>query len=225
MRPLLVIRPEPGNTATAAAARALGLAPIALPLFAMAPVDWEVPDPAPYAGILAGSANLFRLGGEGLASLRGLPVHAVGAATAEAARAAGFAVAGIGEGGLQPLVAALPPARYLRLAGEKHVPLREPAGVVVDTRVVYAARGRPIPAECVDALAGGAVVMLHSGEAADHWARETHRLALHPNRFSLACLAPRIASRAGVGWQSVEIAPARSDDSLLEIAAQMCQTL
>ena len=45
------------------------------------------------------SANAIRHGGAGLERLRSLPVHAVGEATAAAAREAGFAVAGIGEGG------------------------------------------------------------------------------------------------------------------------------
>lgn len=122
-RPLVVIRPEPGCAGTVAAARATGIAAQGFPLFAVAPVAWQAPDAAACRGLLAGSANVFRHGGPGLAGLRGLPVHAVGGATAEAARVAGFSVAGTGEGGMQPIAARLAPGRYLRLAGERHVPL------------------------------------------------------------------------------------------------------
>jgi uroporphyrinogen-III synthase len=184
-----------------------------------------VPDPAPYQALLAGSANIFRLGGTGLAHLVALPVHAVGAVTAEAARGAGFAVTQTGEGGLQPLAETLPPGRYLRLAGEKHVPLALPEGVMVDDVVVYAARGIAMPPALVSALAGGAVVLLHSGEAALHFAAESVRLGVERGALALACLAPRIGQLAGSGWQHVEIAETRSDQAVLALAKQMCETV
>ena len=223
--PVVVIRPEPGNATTVAAAQALGLRALAFPLFAMAPTAWTVPDPAPYRALLAGSANVFRLGGAGLSRLAALPVHAVGAVTAEAARGAGFAVEQTGEGGLQPLSAALPPGRYLRLAGEKHVPLALPDGVEVDDIVVYAARGTPMPPALVAALAKPAVVLLHSGEAAQHFGAESDRLGVGRDRVALACLAPRIGAMAGPGWQQIEIAQTRSDHAVLALAVQMCETV
>lgn len=224
MRPLVVLRPEPGNAATTQAAQALGLTVHAQPLFAMAPVEWIVPPAADYDGLLAGSAALFRLGGAGLATLKSLPVHAVGAATAQAAQAAGFVVGGTGEGGMEPLVARLAPGKYLRLAGERNVPLLPPPAVDVDTRVVYAARALPMPADLA-ARIEGAVVALHSGEAADHFAAECDRLNIRREAIALACLAPRIAEKAGSGWQVVEIAATRTDEALLALAAQMCQTV
>lgn len=222
MVPVVVIRPEPGNAATVAAARALGLAAHAFPLFEMAPSAWSVPDPAPYRALLAGSANVFRLGGAGLAALTGLPVHAVGAATAEAAQRAGFVVEAIGEGGLQPMASQLPPGRYLRLAGEKRVPLALPEDVAVDDVVVYAAAGLPMPDALVAALSDPAVVLLHSGEAAAHFAAESARLGVPRGRIALACLAPRIGTMAGQGWQHVEIAEQRTDQAVLALALQMC---
>jgi uroporphyrinogen-III synthase len=223
--PVVVIRPEPGNAATAAAARALGLTVLAHPLFAMGPTAWDAPDPAPYRALLAGSANVFRLGGAGLEGLSALPVHAVGAVTAQAARAACFAVAEIGEGGLQPMVDILPPGRYLRLAGQKRVPLALPEGVEVDDVTVYTARAIAMPPALVAALAQPAVVLLHSGEAALHFAAESDRLGVARARLALACLAPRIALAAGDGWQRVEIAGLRTDEAVLALAAQMCETV
>lgn len=223
MIPVIVIRPEPGNAATLAAAQALGLDARGYPLFDMAPAPWSAPDPAPYCALLVGSANVFRLGGAGLARLRGLPVHAVGAVTAEAGSAAGFAVASIGEGGLQPMVSALPPGRYLRLAGEKRVPLAMPEGVEVDDVVVYAAAGLPMPPELIRLLADPAVVLLHSGEAAAHFAAESARVGVVRGNVALACLAPRIGLMAGEGWQNIEIAETRSDQAVLALAVQMCK--
>lgn len=222
MLPVIAIRPEPGNAATVAAARELGLDAHAFPLFDMAPAPWTAPDPAQYRALLVGSANVFRLGGEGLARLTGLPVHAVGAVTAEAAGSAGFRVERIGEGGLQPMVSKLPPGRYLRLAGEKRVPLAMPDGVEVDDIVVYAAVGQPMPPALAELLLKPALVLLHSGEAATHFAAESARLGVARERISLACLAPRIGLMAGEGWQHIEIAQTRSDQAVLALAVQMC---
>jgi uroporphyrinogen-III synthase len=222
---LVIIRPEPGNTSTAAAARALGLAVHAAPLFAMAAIEWDAPDRQAYTALLAGSANAFRLGGPQLAGFSHLPVHAVGETTAEAARTAGFAAARIGEGGLQPMVLDLPPGRYLRLAGEKRMPLALPERVIVDDVVVYAARPVPLPETLAVALRQPSVIALHSGEAAVHLAAEFGRLGIAASDHALACLAPRIGKMAGTGWQSIEIAHERTDEAVLALARQMCQKL
>lgn len=224
-RPAVVLRPEPGAAATARAARALGLSVVVAPLFAMEALPWPADRPDAAIGLLAGSAAVFRLGGSGLAALRSLPVHAVGAATARAARAAGFGVIATGRGGLQALVADLPPGRYLRLAGAAHVPLDLPRGVEVDTRVVYAARALPLPDAARTVLAQGAVALLHSGEAARHFRNQCESHGLDKRAIALACLAPRIAGEAGEGWKTVEIAVEMADQALLAIAARMCQTV
>ena len=224
-RQLLIIRPEPGNAATAAAARALGLNVHAVPLFIMAANPWDAPAFTDYTALLAGSANAFRLGGAQLHTLRHLPVHAVGAATAEAAQEAGFAVVRIGEGGLGPMVLTLAPGRYLRLAGAKHMPLSPPEQVTVDDVVVYAAKAVPLPDTLGLALRAPTVVALHSGEAALHFAAEMDRLSMGCAHIALACLAPRIGHMAGTGWQSVEIARNRTDEAVLALAAQMCQKM
>ncbi|WP_408590352.1 uroporphyrinogen-III synthase [Novosphingobium sp.] len=224
-RPLLVLRPEPGAESTATAARALGLEPVVAPLFRIAPRRWACPDPAVYAGLLVGSANVVRHGGDGLAVLRGLPVHAVGEATAAAAQATGFAIGSVGSGGLQSVAADLAAGRYLRLAGEAHVPLATPANVTVDTLVIYAAQPLPLSPIAVEAVRAGAVILLHSGEAARYLDAEMHRLGVARESARIAALAPRIAALAGAGWHDVGIASQRSDDAVLALAAEMCQTV
>lgn len=219
--PLIIIRPEPGNAATLAAARERGLTAQGYPLFDIAPVAWQTPA-KPFAAILAGSANVFRHGGAQLHELLQLPVVAVGATTAEAARNAGFTVTQVGEGGLQPLVETLPVGEYLRLAGQDRVRLSPPEGVRICTRVVYAARQRHVPHELAARLEKGAVVLLHSGEAARHFRAQCERIEVSMENIYLACLAPRIADHAGAGWAAVCVSASRTDTDLLELAATMC---
>ena len=98
MRPLVILRPEPGASRTAEEARRLGLEPRIVPLFEIVALAWTAPDPRQFDGMVITSANAIRLGGAGLGRLKALPVHAVGEASAAAARAAGFAVDSTGTG-------------------------------------------------------------------------------------------------------------------------------
>src|SRR5436853_459962 len=100
MTRVLVLRPEPGATATLAKARAQGLEAVAVPLFNVERVAWELPDASSFDGLLLTSANAVRCGGEKLQELRGLKVYAVGEATAEAARDAGFDIDATGDAGV-----------------------------------------------------------------------------------------------------------------------------
>lgn len=223
-RPLVVLRPEPGCSETVEAARELGLVPLASPLFEIEPVAWQAPPAGGFDAIAAGSANVFRCGGTSLAALRGLPVHAVGRRTAEAAREAGFAVDSVGEGGLQSLIGDMKnPMRVLRLAGEARVDLSPPPGVEVVDVVVYRAAPRPLSPDAAAALGKGAVAALHSAEAARHFASECDRLRLGRAAIRIAALAPRIAESAGAGWERVAVAETLSDGALLALAHDMCQ--
>jgi uroporphyrinogen-III synthase len=70
----------------------------------------------------------------------------------------------------------------------------------------------------------GAVVLLHSAEAARHFAQECDRLQLPRTRLRLAALGPRIAAAAGDGWMGVACADTPEDAALLAVAGQLCQT-
>jgi len=87
---LLILRPQPGAGATAARAAALGFDAIVAPLFAIEPVAWEPPGAGGYDAVMMTSANAARMGGGGLDAWRGHRLYVVGAATAAAARTAGF---------------------------------------------------------------------------------------------------------------------------------------
>ncbi len=140
MRCVLVLRPEPGASATVDRARERGLDAVAVPLFEVEPLAWEAPDSAGFDGLLLTSANAVRFAGGELQELRGLPVYAVGEATGEAAREAGFNVSAVGEDGVERLLGSIKPdLRLLHLCGEHR---REPADArqKVTAIPVYAAR-------------------------------------------------------------------------------------
>ena len=224
MSPVLVIRPEPGCTATVEQGRSLGLATEACPLFEIRPLAWQAPSPEAVDALLLGSANAVRHAGPQLAAFGGKPVLAVGETTAAAAEAAGFAIAATGRGGLEALLdaAASPPLRLLRLAGAEHVPVTSPAGVEIETRAVYEAVPLPLPEEATERLREGALVLLHSAAAARHFAGECLRLDVARDRIALAALGPRIAAAAGAGWAQVRAAAEPREAALLALARDMC---
>jgi uroporphyrinogen-III synthase len=224
MIPLIVIRPQPGADATAAAARDLGLDAKACPLFEIVAVAWEAPDPAEIDALLIGSANAVRHAGPALARYRDKPVHAVGQATAAAARAAGLTIAAVGTGGLGGVLAGVTDcSRLLRLAGREHVELTVPAGIFLTQRIVYASDPRPVPPELAALLRTPAVVLLHSAAAARHFAAECERLALSRAAIRLATIGPRVTAASGAGWAQIATAPRPSDAALLAQARHLCQ--
>lgn len=224
--PVLVLRPEPGATATLEAARAMGLDAHAFPLFAVRPLAWEPVPREDVDALLLGSANVLRHGGEALALYRGLPAYAVGMTTAEAAREAGLDVVATGKGGLQPMLAMLRPGhrRLLRLAGRERIDLALPHGVSMVTREVYASDPLPMPRDLAALLAmAPALALLHSGEAAAHFATLCDQARLARGRIGIAAIGPRVAERAGIGWADVRNAARPDDAALLALAMQMCE--
>ncbi len=222
---LFVLRPEPGLAATTSAARELGFDVVAWPMAEALPVAWTPPDETAFDGLLIGSANAVRLAGSGLALCSGKPAYCVGRATADAARDSGLTVAQVGAGGLQHLIDELAgqPLTLLRIAGERHVPLSPPDGITIVARIVYRVAYRPLPAALIEQFGQGGTVLLHSGEAAAHFAAECDRLEIPRARLRLAALAPRIAQAVGGGWGAVAIASQPSDAALLALARDMCQ--
>ena len=220
---LLVLRPQPGLSATLAAAQALGLAAEGVALSQIVPVAWDAPDPATIDGLLIGSANVFLHGGTALEGLRGKPAYVVGQATADAARAAGFAVAAVGEGGLQKVLDQLTgPLHVLRIAGEEHIVLTPPEGVGITTRIAYRSAALPLDPAAGLLGKGGAIALLHSAATARHFAAECDRLGIDRSAVALAALGPRIAAAAGSGWGAVHIARQPNDAALLELAYDLC---
>jgi uroporphyrinogen-III synthase len=225
MKPLIVIRPQPGCAATVKAARDLELEAEGFPLFEVRAVDWDPPVPDSFDALVLGSANALRLAGPALAAYAGKPTYAVGAVTADAAREAGLDVVATGTGGLKAVLGKLAPEhrRLLRLAGRERVMLIPPAPVSMQERVVYASEPLPMPQALRVTLARPAVVLLHSAEAAHRFADLCDAGRVARACVSLAALGSRIARAAGSGWGAVEAAGSPNDTALLALAREMCQ--
>lgn len=219
-RPVAVLRPEPGGSATAARVEASGLSAIRLPLFHVAPRAWTPPDRARFDSLLLTSANAVRHAGPDLMLFAHLPVLAVGAATADAARSAGLDLRLTGTGGVNDVLIAAARAgfsRSLHLSGQDRT---ETDIAVEERRVVYASDPAPVAAERVIALTGS-VALLHSPRAAERLASLAKAAGLSCDSVRLAAISTATAIAAGDGWDSVMVAPVPTDAALIALAGTM----
>ena len=215
MRPLLVLRPEPGASATVKRARELGLEPVAAPLFEIEPLPWEAPEPGGFDALLLTSANAVRHGGSKLAKLRGLRVYAVGDATAEAARESGFDIAATGDAGIDRLLGSIEAElKLLHLCGEDR---REPDDCRQRITSIPVYRARPVASPDLSAAAGS-IALIHSPRAA----RRLAELVDDRNSIAVAAISRAAADATGSGWQVVKAAHEPTDDALLALAAELC---
>ncbi len=159
---VLVTRPEPGASETAGRIRAVGLTPVVAPMLHIASLPVRL-GPAVQAILVTSRNALPPLP----ASLHGLPLLAVGDATAARARAAGFTNVCTGGGDAVALAAlaaeVLPSGTALLLAtgvgqgASLAADLRQ-RGFRVHRRAVYATRpARSLPAAARNALADGSL--------------------------------------------------------------------
>lgn len=216
-RAVAVLRPEPGNAATATKLAAIGLTTIRLPLFAIRALDWTPPDPTQFDALFLTSANAPRFAGPGLATLAALPAYVVGDATAAAARAAGLDVVTVGDRDGAALVsAASGVGRGLLLSGRDRS--LESGGRIAGAIAVYASEVLPITDTDLNALTGS-VALLHSARAA----RQLTALLDPARRRSVrvAALSPAVRRAAGSGWERIESADAPTDDALLALTRQL----
>lgn len=213
-RAIAVLRPEPGNRITAAAIEGRGRTAIRLPLFETRPLAWDVPDPAAHDALILTSANAVRWAGEGLGLLRGLPVWAVGEATASAARRAHLDVVAVGDAGAAALVAqaeAKGVRHALHLAGRERT--LEAGGIVASVLPVYASEVLPVTAEQVAAL-DGCVALIQSARAG------TRLGEIVPDRSAVvvAAISEAAAAGSGRGWRATAIAPRPDTEALIDTA-------
>lgn len=183
-----------------------------------------MPAPIP-AAVMLTSAAAARLAGPALGALVDRPCHVVGAATAAAARAAGFAAivtAGPDAEALLADAAARGVTDLLHLSGREH---RHAAhdGIRITRRIVYAAEAVDrMPPAALDALAGGATALLHSPRAARLFRALVETAGLSRTDIALAVFSPAVAAAAGDGWRAVAIADRPDDASLLAAAGLPC---
>lgn len=213
---VLILRPEPGASATARRCAERGLPCRVVPLFAIAPIAWRAPDVSGFDALLMTSANAVEQAGPGLTQLKDLPCWCVGNATARAAERLGLRVVHIGSSGVQALVHAAPPARLLWLAGVDHTTLRAPPGI--DLTIVPVYRSAVVAVDAAR-LTGATMALLHSARAA----RRLAEIAPDRAALTLITLSGAVAEAAGSGWRAVHIASRPEDSEMVEIAAKLCQ--
>ena len=225
MKPLVIIRPEPGCAASLAAARALGLNAHGFPLFIVEPTPWTPPAPDAVDALLLGSVNALRHAGPALRAFTGKPAYVVGQATAQAAREAGIAIVEVGGPGLQSALDLARPEhrRLLRLAGRARTALSPPPHVVIDVREVYNSVAQPMPDALAALLARPAVGLAQSAAAARHFAAQCDARGVARGAIALAAIGPGVADAAGEGWAALASAESPDDTALLALAARMCQ--
>jgi uroporphyrinogen-III synthase len=225
---VLITRPEPGATETAARVAALGFRPVLAPALMLAPRPASLPT-AVQAVVITSPAAARALPSH----LSSLPVFATGPASAEAARTSGFPRAEGADGdaaSLAGLVAARcqPHEGPLLLAvgagyGQELAAELRRRGFRVLRRVVYAAReAEALPPAASRALAEGeiAAALFFSPRSARAAMAMIARAGLADRARGIAALAlsPRIASilRAWP-WARIAVAEAPQQDQLLAL--------
>ena len=220
MSPVFVLRPEPGASETVKRARKRGLDAKSSPLFRVEPIAWEVPEAASFDALLVTSANAIRSAGDQLSSLRGLPVHAVGKATADAARDAGFDIASSGDAGVDRLLGSLEAdLELLHLCGEDRTEVAKVRQKITAVPVYRSAAIEPGPS-LREAERG--VVLVHSARAGKRFTELARTQGLNLDSMTLAAISASAAKAAGSGWKAVEVADQPSDEALLALIERLC---
>lgn len=219
--PLIVTRPEPGNGATTARATALGFDAHAMPLFAARALPWTAPAPQDFDAMLLTSAQAVRLAGPQLTRLAPLPVYTVGAATADAAKAAGLTVVQTGEADAQSLLDGMTSgklARILWLCGRERSEF-DPRGSALEPVACYAIDALEPPPAWAPLVAAPAVLLAHSARAAQ---RIADLVGPHRAHLALVAISPAVAAAAGEGWGELAATAAPTDASMLALAHALC---
>jgi uroporphyrinogen-III synthase len=221
-RSVLIVRPQPGASATAERATRLGLTPIVAPLFSVRPLEWKLPPSLRFDAILLTSANAARHGGEGLRFCLDLPCYAVGEATAEAARAAGFRDVRVGSADVAAateMMVADGISFVFHPRGLHHVAISRPGIGEVGIAVYEAESVDALPDRAQAALTAGALVLIHSPRAGALLAGLVEDRAA----VRIAAISAAAAQAVGSGWRECQVAASPRDEALLELAAKLCQ--
>jgi uroporphyrinogen-III synthase len=227
---VLVTRPEPGASATAARLRAMGFAPLIAPLLTIAPLPAAWPSPQGLCAIVVASQHAVPSLPR---SHHRVPLFAVGDATAEVARQCGFSRVNSAEGDAAALAA---------LVGRSIAPGREPLllaaglgqghhlgqllaelGFVVERREAYAAHPAGSLPEAARTMIGGdqqGWVLLFSRETAlclSRLIQETDLLAGF-TKLDLAAISRPVGEAVRhLPWRSIRVAMTPTETSVLAL--------
>ncbi|WP_139974825.1 MULTISPECIES: uroporphyrinogen-III synthase [Brucella/Ochrobactrum group] len=232
---VLVTRPQPACSQTAAELASRGYEPVLLPLSRTVALSFALPD-GPFAALTVTSANaLHHMKLERLRPFLGLPLFAVGQGTARAARKAGFGQVIDGGGDAVRLAATmrrfLPErSRILYLAGRVRQPVFEDEvrAAQLDMHVadVYDTETVSYSASALLKVLDGApfvAVMLYSGIAATSFVEAMREIEPpFSERTRFLCISDRVADRLPARWRANALVPNQPDeDGLFRLFAKL----
>ncbi|HXX25493.1 MAG TPA: uroporphyrinogen-III synthase [Pseudolabrys sp.] len=229
---VLVTRPEPAAERTAAALLAHGHDVWKLPLMSVEPIAADLS--GGWGGIIITSANVPAAiaANPARVALLELPLYAVGARSAEAARTGGFTNVTSAGGDVRDLVRLLrgrkadATAPLLYLAGEDRAAdlIGELAahGIAAEIRVVYRAVAAPFPDELIAALESGDVqAVLHfSKRSADNYLAGAREAGIAEQALAVRhyCLSAQVAAPLeAAGAKRVAVARRPEEAALIEL--------
>lgn len=222
MRPVIILRPEPGASETAARAKRLGLDPRLCPLFEARPIDWEGPPARQFDALLMTSAQAARLGGSQLSLYKSLPAYAVGRATAKAMQEEGFGHVVQGErdgSAIARRIATDGHRRVLHLGGTTLATIN-PGPLTIDRVAVYTIGPRS-GVELDPQLERDAILLVHSPRAGSKLAElvgPDRRSGLH-----IIAISPAALNACGADWASGDAPGSPDDERMLALAARLCE--
>ncbi|PSM19172.1 uroporphyrinogen-III synthase [Nitratireductor sp. StC3] len=233
MARVLVTRPEPDASTTAATLRRRGHVPLVLPLSAVGGIEADWPQADTVDVVAVTSANALRHASPArLEALLDLPCHCVGERTAAAARRAGFSHVDTANGYGQNMARRMA-ARYvsgtrvLYLCGRvRHGAFEQglaAAGLECTPVETYetvfpAPDTAAVQRVCADGPPD--VALAYSARGADTLAALAERPGIAPllSAMRVACLSPAVAERlAGKGAWPILVSPTPEEASLLDL--------
>lgn len=231
---VLVTRPEPGASKTAARLRELGHAPVLLPLSIISPVELaEIPDAAAFDAVVVTSGNALLHAPGGARNRYGdLPCFAVGVRTAEAAKEAGFADIQSADGDAHDLIVLIGrklPAgsRVLYLCGQRRRPVLEEGlgrrGYNVTALETYRTDPVDYAPEDVERIAGTGPIdaaLVYSPFSAERSSEVAAKPEFAPlfGTMRILCMSKKVANALENGLsERAEIAVSPDEDALLAL--------
>jgi uroporphyrinogen-III synthase len=201
----------------------MGIEAAVAPLFEVQPIAWQPPDPARFDAVMLTSANAPRT--SELGRYAHLRCFAVGPATAQAAREAGFVELVTSDkdaGALLASMAAAGVRHAFHPCGEDRTPL--PAMPMnIEQYPVYRSVAVPhLPQAALRTIEAGAIALIHSPRAGAHFARLVSEARLQRPHTSIVAISEAAAAAVGDGWSKVAVSREPRDHAMLELAARLC---
>jgi uroporphyrinogen-III synthase len=227
---VLITRPEPGASETAARVSALGFRPVTAPVLEIRVLPCRIPPAESLQAIVTASGNAIPALPP---SYHRLPLLAVGETTASRARAAGFSRVSSADGDARALAALaertcdIQGAPLLlatgRNQGEALATDLRVRGFRVVRRAVYAALPVPVlPEAARQALAAGGVgtALFFSAETARHFVLLVRRARLQEAPRTIEALAigqPAAVALKVLPWRRIRVAARPTQDAMLAL--------